>query len=129
MNDTEYDRMLLEELRNLRCTVRRFGVYFVVLTFLGLGTVVYGYLKFKEAERQMLGMVDDLGSWFERDAARLLVPEKTSSRAVKFTGPALEPSDDRPTRREYSAPPKFPAGTRFVPDLTYPKGYRAVNGE
>lgn len=115
MHDNEATYLLLEEIQNLRCTVRRFGVFFVCLTFLALGSLGFGYLRYKTLEEALVASVLDQSRADLISALKQIEP-------VRWT-PSV--SSER-FINEPSAPPMFPTGTQFVPDNSSPKGYRAT---
>lgn len=131
MYDSETDRLVLEELRNLRTLVRRLGIYFVILSLLPMISTIL-WLVFIGATVGGLfgGAAKSLSSTSERSSTpstsftqsfnRL---EKSMDQLVKSV-PAWEPTKQQQPSRPKESTRIYRNGQPYVLDPTAPNGMR-----
>lgn len=132
---------LLDAIKDIHTTIRRFGVYFVVLSLLPILWAIFVFMIMGATLGGLFGGVAKGVSAQAESRSFKAPPMTTSSQVQNDTQELLQTIADlqeqlsenaaQPKTRGFnagpSAPPKFPSGVRFVPDPSNPKGYRAVN--
>ncbi|MCW0217976.1 MAG: hypothetical protein OJI67_06610 [Prosthecobacter sp.] len=127
MYDQEANNAVAEELRKIHTTFRRFVVYIVFITMLPFVGVLYVAHEFRELDRRMKAEFDQELSQRLRQTNDTLNESNIALR--RSLDKLLNSLGQQTAAKPHSSykPPRFPEGTKFVPDLTSPNGYRAVN--